>query len=187
MSISEKQDRYEVRLSGSGGQGIILAGIILAEAAAIYDNKNAVQTQSYGPEARGGASRAEIVISEGEIDYPKVIHPNLLLAMMQEAADKYSSDVREDGLIVVDSTYVTHAPERDRVYAIPITEIARRETGRAISANIVALGAIIALSNITSREAIEKAVMSRVPKGTEEINRKALQAGLKAGDEIQAC
>jgi len=182
---SQKDARYEVRLSGSGGQGLILAGIILAEAAAIYDGKNAVQTQSYGPEARGGASKSEVVISNGEIDYPKVMQPDLLLAMMQEAADSYGSDLKPGGIILVDSSLVRNPPKGERVFSLAISEIAKRETGRVIAANIVALGAIVALSGVTSREAIEKAVLARVPKGTEEINRKALHAGLAAGDALR--
>ena len=97
----ELEDRYEVRLAGEGGQGMILAGIILAEAAAVYDGLNAVQTQSYGPEARGGASRSEVVIAHGEIDYPKVLNPDLVLSMSQEACDRFCDRVKEDGLVVI--------------------------------------------------------------------------------------
>ena len=107
----ELEDRYEVRLAGEGGQGMILAGIILAEAAAVYDGLNAVQTQSYGPEARGGASRSEVVIAQGEIDYPKVLNPDLVLSMSQEACDRFCDGVKEDGLVVVDSTTVIRVPE----------------------------------------------------------------------------
>jgi 2-oxoglutarate ferredoxin oxidoreductase subunit gamma len=94
--------RKEFRLSGSGGQGLILAGKILAEAAAIYDGKNATQSQSYGPEARGGSSRSEIIVSDEEIDYPKAVNIDLLLAFTQEACDKYKKDVKDDGIVLVD-------------------------------------------------------------------------------------
>ena len=99
--MDKNLDRTEIRLAGEGGQGMILAGIILAEAAAIYDNKNAVQTQSYGPEARGGASKSEVIISRGEIDYPEVINADVLVALSQEACDKYSSDLKKDGLLLL--------------------------------------------------------------------------------------
>src|SRR5512136_1101622 len=103
----ELEDRYEVRLAGEGGQGMILAGVILAEAAAVHDGLNAVQTQSYGPEARGGASRSEVIIARGEIDYPKVTAADLLLCMSQEACDKFYPEVKDEGCIVVDSDSVS--------------------------------------------------------------------------------
>lgn len=177
-----KNDRYEIRLSGSGGQGLILAGIILAEAASILEGRNAVQTQSYGPESRGGASKSEIVISSEEIDYPKVTCPDLLLVMTQEACDKYIGDLKKDGIAVLDTSLVERLPENGKYYGVPITKIAKESVGKAITANIVALGVLTAISNIVGRESLEKAVLARVPKGTEEINRKALEAGFAAGD-----
>src|SRR5512139_2762594 len=99
-------ERYEIRLSGSGGQGLILAGVILAEAAGIHDGKYVCQTQSYGPEARGGASKAEVIISDEEIDYPKAMKPDLLLAMNQRSCDTYLFDLKPNGVLVVDSTFV---------------------------------------------------------------------------------
>lgn len=183
-----KDDRYEVRLSGSGGQGLILAGIILAEAASILEGKNAVQTQSYGPESRGGASKSEVVISTEEIDYPKVTKPDLLLAMTQEACDRYAGDLKEGGVAILDTSHIECLPQQGRkssadskCYGIPITAIAKEKVGKAITANIVALGSIAAISKIVSRESIEKAVLQRVPKGTEEINKQALEAGFEAG------
>lgn len=175
-----KDNRYEIRLSGSGGQGLILAGIILAEAASIHEGKEAVQTQSYGPESRGGASKSEVVISDAEIDYPKVTSPDLLLAMTQEAADKYIGDLKEGAVAIVDSFFVEKWPESPNILALPVTTIAKEATGKTITANIVALGIITALSGIVSRESIEKAVLARVPKGTEEINLKALHSGFDA-------
>lgn len=176
------RDRYELRLSGSGGQGLILAGLILAEAGGIYDNKNVTQTQSYGPEARGGASKSEVVISESEIDYPRVTHPDLLLALTQEACDKYCGDLREEGILIVDSFRVKRVPSL-KAFSIPITQIAKKEVGRELVANIVALGIITELTGVVSREALEKAVLHRVPKGTEELNRKALEVGFRIGRE----
>jgi 2-oxoglutarate ferredoxin oxidoreductase subunit gamma len=170
----------EVRLSGSGGQGLILAGIILAEAA-IGDGKEAVQSQSYGPEARGGSSKSEVIISDRQIYYPKVTNPDLLLAMTQESLNKYGADLKEDGLLVIDTTFVREVPEKFKnVHSVPITQLAKEKCGRELFANIVALGTITKLTGSVSFAALEKAVLARVPKGTEEMNRLALQIGYQA-------
>lgn len=173
-------ERYEVCLAGAGGQGLILAGQTLAEAA-IYDGKNATQSQSYGAEARGSASRSEVVISDCDIDYPRVIEADLLLAMSQEACDKYSPDLKEEGILVVDSVHVHRVPTK-RAYCIPITKIAEEATGQCLTANVVALGIIVALTGIVSRKAIEASVRSQMPRGMEEMNLQALAAGF---DEVE--
>lgn len=179
-------ERYEIRLSGSGGQGLITAGIILAEAAAIFDDANAIQTQSYGPEQRGGSSKADVVISRGAIDYPKVISPGILLAMNQESATKYANGLRQDGVLILDSTYVSDAPAvKGTVYSFPISQIAREQLGREIVANIVALGVICGLTAVVSRAAIESAVLDRVPRGTEDLNRRALAAGYELAESAR--
>jgi 2-oxoglutarate ferredoxin oxidoreductase subunit gamma len=175
--------RYEIRLSGSGGQGLILAGIILAEAAGVYDGKYVAQTQSYGPEARGGASKAEVVISDEEIDYPMATRPDLLLAMNQSSCDAYYYDMKPEGMLVVDSTFVTNTPTTKAV-RIPFTQLARKELGREMVANIVALGALATLTKMVSPQALETAVLARVPRGTEELNRRALQLGSRKAGEI---
>jgi 2-oxoglutarate ferredoxin oxidoreductase subunit gamma len=170
--------RYEIRLSGEGGQGIVLAGVILAEAAAIYDGKNATQTQVYGPESRGGASKAEVIISEEEIDYPKALSVDLFLALTQAAADKYGREVKPSGIVILDSSKVATDPEGSfSVHRLPIIETAKESVGKLMVANIVSLGAIVGLSKVVSRHAIEMAILSRVPKGTEQLNRRALEAG----------
>lgn len=172
--------RYEIRLSGEGGQGLVLAGKILTEAAAIYDNKNATQSQSYGPEARGGASRSEVIISDEEIDYPKAIHIDLLLALTQESANRYSKDVKDTGILLVDSDAVKELPQgKFKIYSVPILTIAREKVGRVMVANIVALGIIIELTKIVSIEAIESAILARVPKGTEKLNLQAFKTGIE--------
>ncbi|MFH0871175.1 MAG: 2-oxoacid:acceptor oxidoreductase family protein [bacterium] len=172
--------RYEVRLSGEGGQGLILAGVVLAEAAAIYDDKNAIQTQSYGPEARGGACKSEVIISDEEIDYPKATEIDLLLALTQEACDRYAGELKKGGTLVVDSFAVEKVPKKEfQVFRLPIIETARDQIGKVIVANIIALGAIIGLSGVVSKEAMEKALMARVPKGTEDLNLRALAAGFE--------
>ena len=173
--------KKEIRLAGSGGQGLILAGIILAEAAILFEDLNAVQTQSYGPEARGGASKSEVVISNGEIDYPKCERVDILLALTQEALDTYSGDLRKGGLLITDSELVTKLPENGfKKYSVPCTAIARDEVGKIFVANIVALGAISEVIEFISPASIEKAVLRRVPKGTEQINTRALELGRKA-------
>ncbi|MGE5484860.1 MAG: 2-oxoacid:acceptor oxidoreductase family protein [Ignavibacteriales bacterium] len=177
---------FEVRLAGEGGQGLILAGIILAEAAAVHDGMNAVQTQSYGPESRGGASKAEVIISDGAIDYPKVNNPDVLLVMSQMAHDKYVPDLKRGGTLIVDTSNVTPAvPDGAKVFAVPISEIAVKVTGREIAANIVALGALVRATGLVTDDGIRRAVADRVPKGTADVNLKALTAGMEvvAGQE----
>ncbi len=171
--------RYEIRLSGSGGQGLILMGIILAEAVGIYDGRYVAQTQSYGPEARGGSSKAEVVVSDEEIDYPKAMKLDLLLAMNQKSCDEFYSDLKPDGLLIVDSTFVTQIPT-PKAFQVPFTRIAREKFKREVVANIVALGALSQFTPIVSSKAIESAVLARVPRGTEKLNRDALKAGMSA-------
>ncbi|QEK12185.1 2-oxoacid:ferredoxin oxidoreductase subunit gamma [Crassaminicella thermophila] len=173
--------QIELRLTGSGGQGLILGGIILAEAA-IMDGKNAIQSQSYGPEARGGASKAEVIISREEIDFPKVQTADLLLSLTQVACDKYVDLIGEEGLLLVDSTVkVPENTKAGKVVQIPILETASEVVGKPMVANIVAIGAINELLKVVSRESLEAAVLNRVPKGTEELNRRALEEGYKLG------
>jgi len=169
--------RTEFRLSGSGGQGLLLAGIVLAEAA-ILDDKNAVQTQSYGPEARGGSSKAEVVISEEDIDYPKATDPDYLLALTNDAYRTYGK-MHGKGLIIADSS-VTLDPEiKSRTVQVPILDTAANVVGKKVVANIVALGVLGGMSKVVRPETLEKAVLNRVPKGTEDLNLKALRAGLE--------
>jgi 2-oxoglutarate ferredoxin oxidoreductase subunit gamma len=177
--------RTEIRLAGEGGQGMILAGIILAEAAAIYEGKHVTQTQSYGPESRGGASRSEVVISEGEIDHPEVLSPDVVVALSQEAYNKFGSTVRPGGLLIVDEDRVKTSEDFKGI-KIPVARLAHETTGKAITANTVALGILVGLTGVVSRDAIEKAITARAPKGTEEMNRRALQAGFAAAEQIKA-
>lgn len=185
MSGKNESSRIEVRLAGEGGQGMILAGVILAEAAAIYDGKNVVQTQTYGPEARGGSSKAEVIISDEEINFPEVINADVLVAMSQEACDKYASNLKKDGLLIVDSEKVRRVPLTNAV-KLPITRMATEATGKSITANVVSLGVLVGLTNLVSRIAIQKAIIARAPKGTEELNQKALERGLSEAEAILA-
>ena len=175
--------RYEIRLSGSGGQGLIFAGIIIAEAAGIHDGQYVCQTQSYGPEARGGASKAEVVISDREIDYPWAIKPDLLLAMNQKSCDAYFFDLKPSGMLIVDSTFVKQLPTT-RAIAIPFTQISRDKLGKETGANVIALGALAALSGAVSLGSLEAAVMNRALRGTQDFNRKALELGIEAARNV---
>jgi 2-oxoglutarate ferredoxin oxidoreductase subunit gamma len=170
--------RYELRFSGAGGQGLITAGIIMAKAASIYEGKEAVQSQSYGPEARGGASKSEVIISDTVIDYPKVTKCDALLAMTQEACSKYSDDLKEGGVLLYDSDLVTKLPEGQfKKIGFNIINTAKNDVGREIVANIVALGAMVALTGQVTRENAEKAVLSSVPEAFLDLNKKAFNMG----------
>lgn len=182
--IEIPRDRFELRLSGSGGQGMILASVILGEAIGGGDGRNVTQSQSYGPEARGGASKSDVVISSNEIYYPKAIKLDLLLAMTQESMDKYFCDLKPGGTLIVDTTLVTEIPTKE-YYGLPFTRLAREEAGHVMVANVIALAAIAALTDVVSRESLTEAVLARAPRGTEEKNRKAIEIGFREGLNIK--
>lgn len=182
--IEMPKDRFEMRLSGSGGQGMMLAAMILAEAIGSDPEKNVVQTKSYGPEARGGASKSDLVVSPSEIFYPKAVKLDLLLAMTQESLDKYLDDLKDHGTLIIDDTLVSNVPER-RFYGLPFTRLAREEAGNVMVANMIALGAIAAISDVVPGDALLKAVLKRAPRGTEETNRRAVEIGLREGANLR--
>jgi 2-oxoglutarate ferredoxin oxidoreductase subunit gamma len=170
--------RHEVRFSGFGGQGIILAAVILGRAAALYDGKHAVQTQVYGPEARGGASMSAVIIDDEPILYPEVTVPDIYVIMSQEGFERYGAKAPKEAVMVIDSDMVDGRPActfRD----VPATSEARNTLGKVIVANIVMLGAVVAATGIVSDAAIEKAVLDSVPKGTEKLNLAALRKGME--------
>lgn len=169
-------DRYEMRLTGSGGQGVIMASVILAEAAVIQ-GKNAIQSQSYGPEARGGTSKAETIIGEKAIGYSKVTRPNFLLALTQESLDKYSKVLADDAIILIDNSLHGNNIENAKVVSLPILKTAREEIGKPMTANIVAVGAINGITKLFPEEILQEAVKRHIPKGTEDLNMRALAAG----------
>ena len=182
--IQVSQDRFEMRLSGSGGQGMILAAVILSEAIGQNVNRNVAQSQSYGPEARGGASKADVVVSEKEIYYPKAMKLDLLLAMTQEALDSYFKDLKEGGTLIVDTTLVTDVPT-DKYFGLPFTRLAKEEAGHVMVANVIALGAICTLADVVEEDDLLKAVLARAPRGTEEKNRKAVEIGMREADKLK--
>lgn len=176
--------RFEICLAGSGGQGLITAGKILGEAVALHTDKNVVQTQSYGPESRGGASRAELVISDEPIYYPKVIKLDLLLALTQESVKKYLANLKAGGVLIVDPFGVKEIPTGDfKVYSIPVMTTSKAELGKVIFGNIIALGAIAAITKIIPLADLEKSVLANVPERYRDFNKQALNIGFKLGEE----
>lgn len=175
--------RHEIRFSGFGGQGIITAGYILGKAAALFDQRHVTLVKSYGPESRGGASSAQVIISDQEINYPQLTGPELLVAMSQEAYAKYIEELASGGLLLIDEDLVELSHPRDdiQVRAIPATRIAESELGRKIVANIVMLGFVAANTDVVSVNGLREAVLSSIPKGTEELNLKAFERGYEYG------
>jgi 2-oxoglutarate ferredoxin oxidoreductase subunit gamma len=172
------RDSVEVRIGGSGGQGVVLMGIILATAAN-YDGRSVVQTESYGPEARGGYSRSDVIIANDPIDYPKLVQADLLVALSQEAANAYVEGLSKDGVFIYDSNNVTTPPDfAGTTIGVPFTHLAKEETGRVQTTNVLALGAVVGITGIVSVESIHQAVSEEVPVGTQELNGRALARGL---------
>jgi 2-oxoglutarate ferredoxin oxidoreductase subunit gamma len=168
--------------SGSGGQGVITAAIILAKAAAIFENKSAIQSQSYGAAARGGATRSDIIIDDSEIYFPKVIQPNILVSLTQESYNKFSSIIRPGGLLLVDSKYVTIGKKVDAKHvALPMYDTVMKEIGKPIVFNICMLGALIGLSGLIKPASILKVLETTIPEAFMEMNKKALDLGMKMG------
>jgi 2-oxoglutarate ferredoxin oxidoreductase subunit beta len=173
--------RREFRLSGTGGQGLLLSGIILSEAM-IRQGKNAVHTQSYGVEARGGASRSEVVISDDDISFPEVSCPDVLLAMSQASYDKFGASVKVGGAILTDSTFVKAKALNDaKCYEYPITEYAKDTLGEIRAANIVALGLLAGLNDFISKDAMMDSILARLPAKAHELNQKAFNHGYEQG------
>lgn len=177
--------RTEIRIAGFGGQGILMCGIVIAKAASLFDHIYAVQTQSYGPEARGGASRTEVVISDDEIDYPKVESPEIFVAMSHESLLKYIDDIQENATLIIDPDLVYEEEIKDivksknlKVYKSQATRTAEKVIGRKIVANIVMLGSFVKATGVISQDAAKQAILSSVPKGTEDMNMKAFEEGM---------
>ena len=187
-------NRWEVKIAGFGGQGIILAGYLLGKAAAVYDRRHATMVQAYGPEARGSACSSQVIIADEPIYYPYVTEPDVLIAMSQEAYTRFAPDVKSDGLVLVERDLVAlekglldHMPSgRDavRLYALPATKIAE-ELGHRIVANIVMLGFLCALAPIVSLSGMKEALRSSLPKSAIELNLMAFEAGYERGRSSQ--
>jgi 2-oxoglutarate ferredoxin oxidoreductase subunit gamma len=170
--------RHEFRFAGTGGQGLITAAIIMANAA-LKDGNLAVQSQSYGPEARGGSSKAEAIVSDKPIHFTRVTHPNVFLVMSQQAADKFCGDLTKDSVVITDSLFVKDLPGfTGKRYDLPITHTAKDQIGKTLFANIVACGALQALTKCVSVEKLEEAVKEKVPARFLKENMAALHAGM---------
>lgn len=176
-------NRYEIKLSGAGGQGIILAGIILAHSIAVYEDQFVAMSQSYGPEARGGSCSVEIIINDSVIDYPRAEGYDLLLAMNQESCDKFHKDIKENGLLLVDSSFVHNTPHVN-VISLPFSKRAREETGKDITATIMAIGSLCKLAGIVRINNLEHGLFDNVPEGSKEANIKALKTGYAMAEEF---
>jgi 2-oxoglutarate ferredoxin oxidoreductase subunit gamma len=179
------ESKTEVRLAGFGGQGIVLAGHILGKAAALFEHLNAVFTQSYGPEARGGACSADVVISGGTIHYPRVASPQVLVLMSEEAKNTYGGQLADRAMVLIDEDLVQleAVPEHCALYKIPATRFAEK-LGRKIVANIVMLGFITSVTRVVSYEAMKQALFDSIPGGTEELNLKAFEKGYEYGKRL---
>jgi 2-oxoglutarate ferredoxin oxidoreductase subunit gamma len=177
--------RYEIRIGGFGGQGVVTMAVVLGETAALNDGKFVVQTQSYGPEARGGASKSEIVISDTEIDYPKAIAPDVFVAMSRAAYLEYIHGLKEDGVLIIDEDLVDvegELPKGVKIYKIPATRIADKEVGSKQATNVVMLGAFTIITKALSVEGLKARIEERWPRFVKS-NMLALELGIKAGEE----
>lgn len=174
--------RQDIRICGFGGQGVITAAVILGKAAAVYDGLIACQIQSYGPEARGGAARAEVIIADGPIGYPGIHNADILVAMSQEAFTRYGREVKPGGVIIVDPDTVFSLDIPQTIYPVRSTKIAE-SLGNVVVANIVMLGALTALTRAVSNAAILAATLASVPPRFKDLNQSALEAGIAAGLE----
>ncbi len=180
-------ERVRIVFSGSGGQGVITASIIIAEAAVLYENLVAVQSQSYGAEARGGATKSDVLISDSEINFPKVTHPNILVCLTQEAYHKFSPIIRPGGLLITDVRFVkTHKKVDARQRELPMYETVMDQIGKPVVFNICMLGAVIGITEVVRPESIMKVLEKRIPASMLEINRKALELGIKLGEPYKA-
>jgi 2-oxoglutarate ferredoxin oxidoreductase subunit gamma len=172
-------NKTEIRIGGSGGQGVVLAAQILGKAA-VLDGKNALQTQAYGAEARGSLSKSEVIISDGKIGFPAVRKPDILVAMSQEALDKLLKDLKPDGTLIVDSTNITTIPETNaKVHKIPMTETAKKTFGDTIYANMIMLGVFVKITNLVTVQSMENTIRENVSAKTVETNINAFRKGLQ--------
>ncbi len=180
--------RYEVRIGGFGGQGVVTMAVVAGETASLYDKKYVVQTQSYGPEARGGASKSEIVISDEEIDFPKVQTPDVFVVLSRAAFLAYIDGLKDDGILIIDEDLVkieSEIPDTVKVYKIPATRIADKEVGSKQATNVVMLGAFAVITKVLSLEGLKARIEEKWPRFLKS-NILALELGMKAGEEALA-
>ena len=177
--------RTEIRFAGFGGQGVVLAGVLLGTASAVTDGRRAVQTQSYGAAARGGGARSEVVLSDEAIVYPRVTHPDILVAMSEEAMQKYGPDMRPGALLFIDSDLVKTVTRDDvRRVGVPVSNLATQEFKRTIVANIIMMGVLVKKTGVVSVDGMEAAIRDNVPPKTIDLNLKAFRRGLELGAQV---
>ena len=184
---SVNMERCRMVFSGSGGQGVITAAIILAEAAVLYEDLNAVQSQSYGAEARGGPTRSDVIISDAVIHFPKVTQPNVLVCLTQNAYNKFYPIIRPGGMLITDTRYVQIEKKVDaQQKEIAMYEAVMAKIGKPIVFNICMLGTVIALTGLVKAESIMKVLENRIPRDFLDMNRQALDIGLALGEEAKS-
>ncbi len=182
---SKIQNHFEARLSGEGGQGVIMGGAILAEAAILHQGRFAVQSPTYGSRMRGGPTKVDVIISDKEIIYPRATAINFFLSLAQSSFDKYGVDLTGDVIILLDKNLVPNVPDHHRtVYRFPFVEVAKNELGNAVLSNIIALAVMVELTAVVSREALWQAIQARVPKKYIELNRQAMDQGFKIAAQL---
>ncbi|MDP2930949.1 MAG: 2-oxoacid:acceptor oxidoreductase family protein [Chloroflexota bacterium] len=184
--MTDKKGYYEVQMVGWGGQGLVSAAHMLAQAAGIYDSKHVTQTELHGISQRGGLSETEVIISNEEIDYPYISRPDVLLALTQKECKNFAPKLKDDGMLIIDSMKVTEVPPtKAKVYRLPLTQIAR-EAGSELATNMVSLAAICALSGAVSFEALQKTIEEHMPPKMRTVNIAALKAGWAAAEKLKS-
>jgi 2-oxoglutarate ferredoxin oxidoreductase subunit gamma len=186
MNNFNEQKKIEIRFSGTGGQGLVLASIILAEAL-MMDGFNVITAESHGIEARGGANSAEIIASKEDIYDLSVTLPDILVAISQQACDKYYKNIKKDALIIIDSSMVKDMPVFDskNVYALPFTKLVKEELNTVLPTNVCFLGALVSISKIINPDSIKKGILKRAPKNSESINLKAFELGFSLAEKAK--
>ena len=176
-------ERSRLVFSGSGGQGVITAAILLAKAAVLFEGKNATQSQSYGAAARGGATRSDVLISESDIYFPKVVQPNILVSLTQESYNTFSGIIRPGGLLLVDAKFVSIEKKVDAKHiSLPMYDTVMEKVGKPIVFNICMLGALLGATGLVQAESILKVLETSIPKDFMDMNKKALELGMKMGE-----
>lgn len=183
---SEIQNRFEARLSGEGGQGVVMGGAILAEAAILHEGRYAVQSPTYGSRVRGGPTKVDVIVSNDEIIYPRATAINFFLSLAQMAYNKFCSDLTDDAIILVDSNLVSNVTNTNhRVHRFPFVEAAKSELGNVVLSNIIALAVMVELTGVVSGEALWQAIQARVPQKYLDLNQRAMERGFEIAAELK--
>ena len=179
------QNRFEARLSGEGGQGVVMGGAILAEAAILHEGRYAVQSPMYGSRVRGGPTKVDVIVSDEEIIYPRATQIDFFLSLAQMSMNKYCTDLADHAIILVDTNLVPQVPDKNhKVYRFPFVEVAKNELGNMVLSNIIALSVMVELTGVVSREALWQAIQARVPQKYLELNKQAMERGFAIGAEM---